>query len=110
MKLPQREHAIIAPEKLTAYLLNPAHRRGGTKARLLARFGYSEESWQQLEADIRRDHLEADVIAVRTGPYGVRYDIRALLQTPSGRQLNTRTVWQIDQGTEIPRLITLYPD
>ncbi len=32
------------------------------------------------------------------------------LSTPIGRQLLVRTVWQIDQGTDFPRLITLIPD
>jgi len=33
--IPNAERAIIAVEKLTAYLLNPSHKRGGAKARLL---------------------------------------------------------------------------
>lgn len=61
MKLPNRERALIAPAKLTEYLLNVEHWRGGTKARLLVQFGYSANNWQQLEADIRQYHLEADV-------------------------------------------------
>lgn len=57
MKLPNRENAVIAPDKLTDYLLNVEHKRGGAKARLLVQFG-----------------------------------------------------WQIDDGTDFPRLITLFPD
>ncbi|MGH7450629.1 MAG: DUF6883 domain-containing protein [bacterium] len=38
------------------------------------------------------------------------YEIRAPLQTPSGRTLIVRTIWQIDEGTDVPRLITLVPD
>jgi hypothetical protein len=31
------------------------------------------------------------------------------LQTPIGQPLAVRTIWQIDDGTDIPRLITLIP-
>ncbi|HET7088347.1 MAG TPA: hypothetical protein VFL17_06825 [Anaerolineae bacterium] len=42
MKLPNRERAVISPSKLIEYLLNVEHERGGTKARLLAEFGYNQ--------------------------------------------------------------------
>ena len=40
----------------------------------------------------------------------MRYEIRMTLQTPLGIPLMVRTIWQIDHGTDVPRLITLYPD
>ena len=109
MQLPNRALAIIAQEKLTEYLLNVSHKRGGTKARLLGQFGYTVQNWGQLEADIR-SCLEIDVAVVRTTDYGIRYEIRMTLQTPSGMPLTVRTIWQMDEGTSFPRLITLYPD
>ena len=60
MKLPNPESAIIEPTKLIQYLLNTEHRRGGHKAYVLLGFGYRGDSWQQLEADIRRFHLHAE--------------------------------------------------
>jgi len=110
MKLPNSERALIARDKLFAYLLNTEHKRGGSKARLLAQFGYYEENGQQLESDIRRFHCNAEVDLTRQTIYGTRYEIRAPLQTPSGRALVVRTIWQIDEGTDFPRLITLFPD
>ncbi|KAM3094075.1 DUF6883 domain-containing protein [Phormidesmis sp. 146-35] len=110
MKLPNRESALIEPEKLVEYLLNIDHHRGGTKAKLLLRFGYSPVNWQQLEADIRRYHLEMNVNLIRETPYGTRYEISANLQTPTNESLTVKTVWQIDQGQDFPRLITLVPD
>ncbi len=109
MQLPNRTLAVIAPDKLTNYLLNLRHERGGTKARLLAQFGYTVQDWRRLEADIRRG-LEAEATLMRPTDYGVRYEIRMTLQTPLGEPLTVRTIWQIDAGTEVPRLITLYPD
>ena len=110
MKLPNRDRAVINAGKLRGCVLDTEHKRGGTKARLLARFGYHRDQWRQLEADIRERHVEADVHVVRSSPYGVRYEIRAPLRTPVGRELMVRTIWQIDEGTDVPRLITLFPD
>jgi hypothetical protein len=83
MELPNRALAVIAQEKLTDYLLNTRHKRGGTKARLLEQFGYMVQNWRQLEADIRSG-LETEVDVVRTTKYGTRYEIRMTLQTPLG--------------------------
>lgn len=110
MKLPNRDRAVIAPEKLVQYLLNTEHRRGGPKARVLAHFGYRADNWHQLESDIRRFHLDQEVEVVKQTLYGMRYEIRAPLQTPDSRPLMLRTIWQIDEGTDFPRLITLFPD
>jgi hypothetical protein len=110
VKLPNRENARIESAKLTDYLLNINHRRGGSKARLLLASGYTVENWQQLEADIRQYHLNFDVEVIRETAYGVRYEISTALQTPIGRALLVRTVWQIDSGQNFPRFITLVPE
>ena len=109
MQLPNSERAIIAQEKLIDYVLNLRHKRGGSKARLLAQFGYTVDNWQQLEADIRRG-LATEVEVMRSTGYGIRYEIRITFQTPIALPLTVRTIWQIDEGTEVPRLLTLYPD
>ena len=41
MTIPNAERAVIAMEKLTEYLLNMSHKRGGAKARLLLSPHYS---------------------------------------------------------------------
>jgi hypothetical protein len=110
MRIPNADSAIIEEQKIVQYLLNTDHRRGGSKAALLQQFGYSHATWQRLADDLRRDHLTRGIDLTRMTEYGVRYEIRAVLQTPSGRPLTVRSVWQIDVGTVSPRLITLYPD
>ena len=109
MELPNSDRAITAREKLVNYLLNIEHERGGSKAKLLIECGYSNHNWQQLGNDIRSAHLSSDVREVKEVAYGIRYIIIAPLMTPSGRQLYVKTIWQIDKGTDIPRLITLLP-
>jgi hypothetical protein len=110
VKVPNAESALIAAEKLQQYLLNPAHRRGASKARLLIMMGYSATDWHQLEADLRVQHLTADIELETDTEYGVRYEVIAPLVGPNGRSIVFRSVWQIDRGTEFPRFITLYPD
>ncbi len=109
MRIPNAEKAVIAPEKLRDYLLNPAHRRGGSKARLLLACGYRADAWDVLEAHLREQHLTRDFTIAKGNLYGRRFEIRAPLSTPNGRSVVFESVWQIDKGTDLPRLITMYP-
>jgi len=110
MKVPNADQAVIAQEKLCNYLLNVAHRRGGSKAKLLLAMGYRPDNWQQLETDIRTQHLSAEVESTMNTEYGTPYDIVAPPQGPSANSVMFRSVWQIDTGTQVPRLITMYPE
>lgn len=110
MKLPNAPKAIVDEGKVKNYLLNINHRRGGAKAKLFQLFGYSSNKYQKLIEDIRTYHLDKDVTVITDTIYGMRYEIKAELNTPSGKKLNVRSVWQIDIGNDIPRLITLIPD
>ncbi len=110
MKIPNSDRAIIEPSKLTKYLLNTEHKRGGSKAKLLIQFGYSTDNWERLEADIRQFHLTQDVTVIKETDYGKRHEISTSLMTPINRPLLVKTVWQIDINTDFPRLITLVPD
>jgi hypothetical protein len=109
MRIPNADKAVIAPTKLRDYLLNPSHRRGSAKARVLIACGYRAEAWEVLEADLRSLHLTAEVAAIAENSFGMRYTIRAAMITPNGRQNVFRSLWQIDTGASVPRLITLYP-
>jgi hypothetical protein len=110
MRIPNTDRAVIAPDKLVKYLLNVEHPKGGSKAKLLVRMGYQPDNWQQLEADIRSQHLSAELTAETENEYGTRYEIVAPLAGPAGRAVTFRSVWQIDAGTDIPRLITMVPE
>lgn len=109
MRIPNADRVIIAAEKLSAYLLNVGHKRGGPKARLLLSVGYRSDAPQVLESDLRAQHLSLEVSAVTRNQYGVVYEIEAPIMTPSGKAVRFRTIWQIDTGTDVPRFITMYP-
>lgn len=107
--IPNADRAIIAVEKLTAYLLNPSHRRGGAKARLLISVGYQTNAPGGLESDLRTQHLSLNAKRTSQNAYGVGYEIEGPITTPSGRVLRFCSIWQVDTGSEVPRFITMYP-
>jgi hypothetical protein len=57
---------------------------------------------------LRRQHLTLDVAEIKDNPFGRRYVLRGIIATPSGRRVNFQSIWQIDDGTDVPRLITMY--
>jgi hypothetical protein len=109
MTIPNAERAIIASEKLTGYLLNVSHKRGGPKARMLLSVGYRSDNLQSLDSDLRVQHLSLDVTRTHSNAYGVVYEIEGPINTPSGRSVRFCSVWQVDTGTDVPRFITMYP-
>jgi len=110
MNLPNAKNAIISEEKLAGYLLDVFHRRGGSKAKLLISLGYDPQHWQVLSDDLRRQHLTAEVIEQRETAWCTRFEIVAPLTGPTDDTVLFRTIWQIDLGTDRPRLITMYPE
>lgn len=109
MSIPNADRAIIAVEKLTEYLLNASHKRGGAKARLLINLGYQTTVSERLVADLRAQHLSLDATRTSLNAYGVSYRIEGDIVTPCGKSVRFCSIWQIDTGTERPRFITMYP-
>ena len=109
MTIPNADRAIIAAEKLTAYLLNVSHKRGAAKARLLLGLGYQTATPQVLESDLRTQHLSLDITRTSENPYGVVFEIEGPIKTPGGKTVRFCSIWQVDTGTDVPRFITMYP-
>ncbi len=109
MTVPNADRAIIAAEKITGYLLNASHKRGGPKARLLLSVGYRADVPERLESDVRSQHLSLDVTRTSDNAFGVVYEIEGPIKTPIGRIMRFCSVWQVDTGTDVPRFITMYP-
>lgn len=109
MTIPNADRAIIAAEKLVGYLLNPIHKRGAAKAKLLLTTGYRSDEPQTLESDLRTQHLSLDVLRTSQNLYGVVYEIEGPIRTPRGRTIQFCSIWQVDTGTDLPRFITMYP-
>ena len=93
MLLPNADRAEIDPQKLHGYLLSSTHPVGRFKARFFAALGYSAERWQQLEADLRSQHLAQECQPGEATEEGQIYTIRAILKGPTGQSAFVLSVW-----------------
>lgn len=108
MLLPNADQAIIPAGKLLDYLLDESHKDNKGKARVLAALGYTRRNWELLAHDLREQHLTKDAMSGRVTRGGQTYLIVARLQGPTG-SANMKSVWQIDFGSDVPRLLSVYP-
>lgn len=106
MKLPA--DAVIAPDKLTRYLL--VSRNRDDKSKYLATAGYTLDNWYQLERDLRTQILIRDAIFEYSDEYGDRYRITGKLLGPNGQQLCVVTYWMFEKQLGQVKFITLIPD
>ena len=109
MKLPNRERAYVAREKITLYLLSLSNPRGRSKARFFSAFGFRIERWQELADALRLHGAEHEVGETLEVDNGMKYIVDGILQTPDRRNPLVRTVWMVDVGSGAPRFITAYP-
>ena len=101
-------NTLIAPEKLTQYLLIP--RRRNDKSRWLAQAGYTIKNWQLLEKDLRKQILSLAAIPIENTRYGQMYEIKGNLTGPNGKTLAVCTIWMTETATGDTKFITMYPE
>jgi hypothetical protein len=109
MRLPNLYQAVVSEEKIAAYLLNPQHPDGAPKAAFFTAMGFSRADWLVLAAALRQVAEMNDVAGQLESAHGTKYIVDGLLDTPSGRTPRVRTVWIVDHGATVPRLVTAYP-
>lgn len=105
MKVPRAEDAYIDPHKITRYLLSP----GEPKSAVFVAVGYEVSEWRALEEDLLRLIRDTNYTEVHTVLWGSRYVVDGVLESPSGRIVRLRTIWQVEERGGRPRLITAYP-
>jgi hypothetical protein len=102
--------AIIPPRKPCDYVLSSAHPEGRFKAAYFLHLGYSQADWEQLDADLREQHLSREAEPGTPSPYGEKYEILAPLTGPNGVTAWVRSVWIVLSGENAARLVTLIPE
>jgi hypothetical protein len=107
--LPNAERAEIDAGKLHGYLLSTTHPIGRFKARFFASLGYAAERWEQLESDLRHQHLTHDAEPGSLTPHGRPFTIRAILRGPNGQSASLVSVWFIRAPGDVPHFVTAYP-
>jgi hypothetical protein len=106
MKLPA--NSVIAPRKLTQYLLRL--RLEDDKSQFLALAGYTQENADKLMSDIREQILPLEAELFDETEYGPKYRIRGTLTGPNGRALRVSTIWMKENATNHTKFVTLFPD
>jgi hypothetical protein len=104
MKIPL--DAIIAPAKLTQYLLRLRPR--DDKSRLLGRLGFSIDAPDDLEAAIRLHARQGDALLDEQDVYGDHFVVAGHLAGPKGK-LFIESVWVRRTGETSIRFVTLKP-
>jgi len=105
---PDAEHAIIAPEKVRDYLLNPLHPVGGPKAAWFASLGYDLSNWQDLIEDLLHIAKTSDDFVAKPSRFGVKYEATGWIGRAGFRPGAVLMVWLVEENSP-PRLITAYP-
>lgn len=99
--------------KIAAYLLNPHHPRGGSKAAFFIGHGFSQARPKEL-ADALFEHLVSDDTQHTGKPhprgFGTAIVARGTINTPNATRPRIRSVWnQLAEDSEVI-FITAYPD
>lgn len=98
---------LVAPAKITAYLLNPGHRDGAAKCRFLAAFGFTPG-----DPDALLEHgLRPNFRGFLPGYRAIKLYFEGPLAARLGADPQVRTVWQVDDAdsSRTGRFITLKP-
>jgi hypothetical protein len=107
--LPNAAAANVESAKITAYLLNLAHPKGGPKAKFFRGRGFSPEQWEAF-ADALRHHAKHNlVVQIKSTFFGVNYSLDCHLPTPNQSSPCIRSVWEVRPEDPRPRLITAHP-
>ncbi len=90
-------------------MLSQTHAIGKSKSKFFRRFGFDDTNVAVLEQGLKKIAQEYEIIEKISIPYGEKYIIDGVLQTPIGREIRVRTVWIIEKDESIPRFVTAHP-
>jgi len=109
MNLPNADQAVVERAKIVDYLLNPAHPDNGGKTRFFTKLGFRRGEWEGLASALRALASEAEVVHHSNSPHGEKYVMIGRIVSPGGKSPRVKTIWIVDRGWEVARLVTAYP-
>jgi hypothetical protein len=109
MRLPNVENAVVAPRKVSEYLLAGTQPRCQHKVAFFAGLGYDAEKWRALADALLAHALQHAVTERDETQFGTWYTLEGEFAARRGDRPSIRTVWFIDSGNRIPRFVTAYP-
>ncbi len=107
MKLPNHKKLIVEKSKITDYLLS--EEKSGGKSAFYMAFGFEREDWLTLKEALLQHASSHEITHSSETLHGIKYIIEGEMQTPDGRSPQVRSVWIVDTGKDVPRLVTAYP-
>ncbi len=107
--LPNASAASVDKPKVTAYLLNLAHRQGGPKAKFFLGRGFRPEHWEAFADALKHHARNNPVVRIKSTAFGVNYSLDCNLPTPDQSSPCIRTVWEVTDDDPCPRLVTAHP-
>lgn len=111
MKLPYKNRAYIAPEKIRDYLLSPMHEKSKHKAKVFQSIGFNFANKNLFEKALLKIAHTNDVNKTENSEkngryYGKKYIIKGTIAGPNG-SMAIETVWIILENKRKPRLVTV---
>lgn len=101
--------AVIDPQKVTGYALDPTHPVGGNKAIVFdSALGFNQSNADQLISQIQKGVTENPAIPGKSDQFGQRFTVDMPITGPNGNTVTVRSGWIYDPGSSTPRLTTLY--
>jgi hypothetical protein len=107
--LPSADRAVVDASKMIEYLLNAGHPDNGGKARFFGDLGFSVADPMVFAAALRTQAAAGEVTQEIVSEHGMKYVVDGEIEATDGRRRLVRTVWIVDRGQELPRLVTAYP-
>jgi hypothetical protein len=90
-------------------LLSETHAVGKSKAKFFRAFGSDETNATLLEQGLLTIAQTETVVEVVQSPFGTKYIVDGVLETPSGTSVSVRTLWIVEAEGARPRFVTAYP-
>jgi hypothetical protein len=103
------EHAVIEPNKLASYALDPTHPKGGHKARVFeSALGYNSTNADILASRVQEGILSAPAKVLEVNNFGQLMAVDMPIPGINGETAVVRTGWMYETDALVPRLTTLF--
>ncbi len=109
VRLPNAKKAIVERGKIADYLLDAAHPDNGGKAAFFESLGFHRVEPEVLATALQNLAREAEVAQASVSPHGRKYVIVGQIESPIGKAASVQTIWIVDKGSDVARLVTAYP-
>ena len=110
MKSPGADRAIVSAEKVRDFLLSPVNPRARGKSAFFHALGFNISNWETPRWALLDIARSGNANLGQESEFGAKYEVRAIITGPAGRQAVIKTVWIVDAGDDQPRFITAHPD